>query len=368
MSKRTGARMVWVWPIVALAFYALAAVVGARGPIGGSAVGVALAAALVPVLLGAVFAAVFHSEVIAHRTGEPAGTLVLTGAVTIIEVALIASVMAGANAGSTLARDSVFAVVMIVCNGLIGLCIVIGGVRYREQSFRVTGSGAYLSVLMTLAVLALVLPNYTESVPGPFYSTVQLVFVILTTLALYAIFLYLQTIRHRDYFLVEPIEAAANCDDAGPTDRAVIASAAFLVLSLMGVILLSKKFAASLETGLASMGAPEALAGILVALLVLLPEAVAAVEAARHDKLQKSINLALGSSLATIGLTVPAVAVVSIVTNRPVTLGIGAKETVLLVLTFAVSLLTFATGRTNILSGFVHLVLFATFALLVFAP
>jgi Ca2+:H+ antiporter len=360
--------MMWVWPVVALAFFVVASIFGAGASFQDSAVGVAFAVGLVPVLFGAVFAAVYHSEVIAHRTGEPYGTLMLTASVTIIEVALITSVMAGGDGSPTLARDSVFAVVMIVCNGLVGLCIVIGGLRYREQSFRVTGAGAYLMVLMALAVLTLVLPNYTYTVPGPFYSTAQLAYVSFATIALFGVFLYIQTVRHRDYFVADIVQGETSAEEPALSSRAVAASVLFLLMSLAGVILLAKKFAAVLEVALANAGAPASVAGVLVALLVLLPEALAAVTAARRDQLQKSINLALGSSLATIGLTVPAVAAVSIALDRRLTVGIEGKDVVLLALTFAVSLLTFATGRTNILSGFVHLVLFVTFCFFVFLP
>jgi Ca2+:H+ antiporter len=358
---------VWWWPVMALAVFALATVYGVGATFKPSPLGVILATALLPVLFGTVFAAVYHSEVIAVRTGEPYGTLVLTGAVTVIEVALITSVMAAGHGSATLARDSVFAVVMLVCNGLVGLCIVIGGLRYHEQSFRVSGAGSYLMVVMTLAILTLVLPDYTSSVTGPYYSTAQMIFVSIATIALYATFLYIQTVRHRDYFILE-------LDDPGvahgnpQSELTVAASAFFLLLSLAVIVLLAKKFAAVLEVALAFAKAPTAVGGIIVALLVLLPEAIAAVTAARRNQLQKSINLALGSTLATIGLTVPAVAVVSVGFGQGIALGLDQKDTVLLVLTFAVSLLTFATGRTNILAGFVHLVLLATFLFLVFAP
>jgi Ca2+:H+ antiporter len=360
--------MAWLWPPAAVLFYVAASAMGAGGTDLSSPIAVGFAVAAVPVLLGAVFAAVFHSEVIAHRTGEPYGTLVLTVSVIIIEVALIMAIMASGKGNPALARDSIFAVVMIVCNGMVGLCIVIGGLKYREQSFRVTGASAYLTVLMPLAVLTLVLPNFTITTPGPVYSREQLVFVSLVTLALYAVFLYMQTILHRDYFLIEGAEDEAGGEVHAHPAVPIWANVAFLLLSLVSVVLLAKKFAGVLEAGLEEIGAPEAVAGVLVALLVLLPEAVAAVAAARRDQLQKSINLALGSSLATIGLTMPAIAALAILQDQPILLGVGGEQTILLALTFAVSLLTFATGRTNILSGFVHLVLFATFALLVFAP
>jgi Ca2+:H+ antiporter len=368
---RLAARLVWLWPLLALGFFGVVAAVGVAGPYRGAPLVLTLAVLLLPVLLGSAFAAVFHAEVIAHRTGEPYGTLILTVAVTVIEVALITSVMAApGGAGSTLARDSVFAVVMIVCNGMVGLGIVIGGLKHGEQSFQVTGASAYLSVLMTLAVLTLVMPSYTSTTPGPIYSTGQLVAVSLATLALYAIFLYVQTVRNRDYFIAAALGETAPDDHGHPVSsaRAVWASVGFLVLALVSVILLAKKFAVVLDATLAQSGAPAELGGVVVALLVLTPEAAAAFGAARRDELQKSINLALGSSLANIGLTVPAVATVAIASGYPLTLGIGPKETVLLALTFAVSLLTFATGRTTLLSGFVHLVLFAIYGLLVFLP
>jgi Ca2+:H+ antiporter len=256
---------------------------------------------------------------------------------------------------------------MIVCNGLVGLCILTGGLRYREQGFRVTGVSAYLAVLLVLAMLALILPNYTRALPGPVYSASQLVFVSAVTVALYLVFLYIQTVRHRDYFIVlgrETNEEMAH----SPSNRALAIAAALLLISLTGVILLAKKFAVVVEAGTSAVGAPPATVGVIVALLILLPEGVAALQAARRNELQKSLNLALGSSLATIGLTIPAVAGVSIVLDRNLVLGLDPKDSVLLGVTLIVSVLTFGTGRTNILYGFVHLVLFATFLFLVFAP
>ncbi len=356
----------WALPAIGAAFTALAYLFGfdPAGP--ASALKLAIGAALIPVLFATVFAAVHHAEVIAQRTGEPYGTLILTAAVTIIELALIVSVMTAGKDNPALARDAVFAVVMIVCNGLVGLCIVIGGIRHGEQSFRVTGASSYLSVLMVLAVLTLVLPNYTSTTPGPFFSESQLVFISIATIALYAVFLYIQTIRHREYFIAAG--AAAESHATLPSTTQVALSLALLLISLVAVILLAKKFADVVEATLIGTRTPEFAVGVLVALLVLLPEALAAIGAARRDELQKSINLALGSSLATIGLTVPAIGTVAIAIHKELLLGIDGKHTVLLLLTFAVSLLTFATGRTNILSGFVHLVLFATFAFLVLSP
>ncbi|QQS11480.1 MAG: ionic transporter y4hA [Rhodospirillales bacterium] len=320
------------------------------------------------VLTGAVFAAVHHADVIAHRTGEPYGTLVLTVAVTVIEVSLIVSIMLAGDGSPTLARDTVFAVVMLVCNGLVGLCLVFGGLKYGEQGFRVTGASAYLVVLMPLATLTLILPSHTTSAPGPFYTAPQVLFIGAATLALYGVFLYVQTVRHRDYFLSDAAKAPAGAEHPPPTAGAVWESAGLLLMSLTAVVLLAKSFADSVKTAVAALGAPVAVIGLLVALLVLLPETLAALRAARRDELQKSLNLALGSSLATIGLTIPAVAALSVIVDRPLALGLEAIDAILLALTFGVSLVTFGAGRTNILPGFVHLVLFATFVFLVFAP
>jgi Ca2+:H+ antiporter len=337
---------------------------GFSGDIISSPVGIFLATALILLLIGTMFAAVHHAEVIARRTGEPDGTLVLTVAVTVIEVALIASIMVGGESGPALARDTVFSVIMIVGNELVGLCILLGGMRYREQGFRVTGVSAYLVILIVLATLTLVLPNDTQARLGPFYSPSQLVFVTLITLALYGVFLYIQTVRDRDYLLVLDAEGRNVSSDL-PQNRAVIVSAALLALSLSAVILLSKMFAAVVEAGTTLVGAPEA---VVVALLVLLPESVAAVRAARANQRQKSLDLALGSPLATISLTIPAVAAVNLTLQRALVLGLDGEDTVLLMLTAVASLLTFGTGRTNILYSFVHLVIFATFLFLVFVP
>ena len=360
--------MSWAFPLAGLAFFAAVTTLGLGKSFSGSAPDVAVALALVPVLFGAVFAAVHHAEVIAHRTGEPFGTLVLTIAVTVMEVALIGSALVGDDPKPALARDTIFAVVMIVVNGLVGVCILLGGLRHREQSFRVTGANAYLAVLIPLAALSLVLPNHTVAAPGGAYSVSQLAYVAAATLAVYGSFLYTQTVRNREYFsLVIKDDEAADKAHA-PSDRATLVSAGLLILALAVVILLSKTFTAAVEFGLARASAPAAVAGVIVALLILLPEFTAAIRAARADKLQKSINLALGSACATIGLTIPAVAIISIVFGAKLELGIDAKDTTLLLVTVAVALLTFGTGRTNILYGLIHLVLFATYGFLLFAP
>src|SRR6202049_3326893 len=357
-------RSAWIFPALAVILFAAATALGFTFT--HSAAGLAFAAVLLIILFGTVFAAVHHAEVIAERIGEPYGTLLLTLAVTVIEVALIATIMVGERSVPTLARDTVFAVVMIVCNGLVGICILAGGLRYREQDVQVSGSGLYLSVLIVLATITLIMPNYTLTTPGPTYSAGQLGFVSVVTVILYGVFLYTQTIRHRNYFINE---AAGNADDgAHASNRMLALSIVLLLISLLAVVLLAKKFSLVVDAGTALIGAPPAFTGILVALLILLPESVAAVAAARKNDLQKSINLALGSSLATIGLTIPAVAVGAFALDKQLVLGLNGEDTVLLVLTFVLSMLTFGTGRTNILFGLVHLVVFAVFLFLVFVP
>jgi Ca2+:H+ antiporter len=330
-----------------------------------STAGLVFAAVLLVTLFGTVFAAVHHADVIAIRIGEPFGTLLLTLAVTVIEVALIESLMLSEKAVTALARDTVFAVVMIVCNALVGICILAGGLRYREQDVRVSGSNLYLSVLTVLATITLILPNYTLTTPGPVYSASQLGFVSAITILLYGVFLYTQTVRHRDYFVSHSTD---DLDHGLVSNRMLFISTGLLLVSLLGVVLLAKKFSQVVDAGAAMIGAPPAFAGVVVAILILLPESLAAVGAARKDNLQKSINLALGSSLATIGLTVPAVAVAAYALDKQLVLGLSAQNMVLLLLTLILSLLTLGGGRTNILFGMVHLVVFAVFIFLVFVP
>jgi Ca2+:H+ antiporter len=357
-------RSAWIFPALSVLFFAGATALGTTFT--PSAAGLVFAAALLVILFGTVFAAVHHAEVIAERIGEPYGTLLLTLAVTVIEVALIATIMLGDKPVPTLARDTVFAVVMIVCNGLVGICILAGGLRYREQDVQVTGSSLYLSVLIVLATITLIMPNYALTTPGPTYSAAQLAFIGVITVILYGVFLYTQTIRHRDYFIRE---SAGFKDDGTLTSNRILGlSIVLLAISLLAVVLLAKKFSLVVDFATARIGAPPAFAGVLVALLILLPESVAAVAAARKNDLQKSINLALGSSLATIGLTIPAVAVAAFALDKQLVLGLNAQEMVLLVLTFVLSMLTFGTGRTNILFGLVHMVVFAVFVFMVFVP
>jgi len=342
----------WAWPLAAWLILILATLLGTSGLIT-TAAGV--------VLIGTVFAAVHHAEVVAHRTGEPFGTLVLALAVTIIETALIISVMLAAPADNAgLARDTVFAAVMIVCNGIVGVCLLSGGARHHEQDFQLQGANAALAVLAALTVLTLVLPNFTTATPGPRFSTPQLTFEEAVSLALYGSFIFIQTVRHRDYFL--PVAEDETGEHAlAPANRTALLSAGLLLLSLVAIVGLAKALTPTVELAITRLDLPRAVVGIVIAALVLLPEGLAALRAAQANRLQTSLNLALGSSLATIGLTIPAVAAVSILLEQPLELGLVAKDEVLLAITLLVSVITLVTGRTTVLQGIVHLVIFAVF-------
>lgn len=357
-----------LFPILAIAFVILAPLIGFdAGEQPPSPLSLTLSAAMVFIMLGAVFAAVHHADVVAHRVGEPFGTLVLTLAVTIIEVALIESIVLKPGSSPALARDTVFAVIMVVCNALVGMCILWGGLRHHEQEFQASGASVYLSVLGALSVLTLVLPNYTATTTGPYFSNAQLVFVSVITIVLYGAFLFIQTSRHTDYFRAEAGTTKSE-NHIYPSNRTVAVSAIMLLVALAGVILTAKKFAILLEIGLSHVGAPAAVAGIIIAVVVLAPESITAVRAAHNNELQKSLNLALGSSLATIGLTIPAVAITNVFIGKQIEIGLSGRDTLLLALTLFLSLLTFGSGRTNILAGLVHLIVFATFLFLVFVP
>ena len=348
----------WTWHLLALVILVADTIFGQSPP---------LAAAEGVALVGTVFAAVYHAEVVAHRVGEPFGSLVLALAVTVIEVALIVSAMiAGETDTAGLARDTVFAAVMIVCNGIVGLCLLAGGLRHREQVFQLQGAKAALSVIIALTALTMVFPNVTSTTPGPTFSSSQLAFVAFVSLTLYISFLFVQTVRHRDYFLLESGEAETHVLPS--PNRVAILSTGLLFVSLLLVVALAKILTPTLELLVETVGAPRSVLGIVIAGLVLLPEGLASYRAAKANRLQTSINLALGSVLATIGLTIPAVAGVSILFNKPLTLGLGAKEELLLALTLIVSLLTIGTGRTTVLQGIVHLVIFAVFLFLSLVP
>ncbi len=347
----------WAFPILAWLLFALKTLTPIDGP-------VLVVFALV--LGGAVFAAVHHAEVVAHRVGEPFGTLVLAIAVTIIEVALIVSVMlTGGPDKAALARDTVFSAVMIVCTGIVGLCLLAGAARHREQDFRIQGVNGALGVLAALAVLTMVLPNYTQ-MPGPTFTKSQLEFVGVVSLVLYGVFVFVQTVRHRDYFLAETEQDDHHLPP--PSVRTAVVCALLLLVSLVGVVGLAKALSPAVEAGVAASGAPKAVVGVIIAAVVLLPEGLAAVRAARLNRLQTSLNLAFGSAIASIGLTIPVVAAVSVVLGTPLTLGLDPKETVLLALTLLLSTLTVATGRTSILQGAIHLTVFAVFLFFAVVP
>ena len=326
------------------------------------------AALLVVGLMASVLAAVYHAEVVAHKVGEPFGTLVLALAVTLIEVALIVSLMlAGGEATTGLARDTVFAAIMIILNGIVGICLLVGASQHREQSFGQHGVSASLATLAAIAVLTLVLPNYTLTKVGPYYSASQLAFIAVISLVLYGTFVLVQTVRHRDYFL--PQQPVADDDHApAPPTRMAWISGALLLACLGCVVLLAKALSPSLEKAVLSMGAPKALVGIIIAAVVLLPEGIAAYHAARANRLQTSLNLALGSALASIGLTIPCVAIVALLNGWTLTLGIDIKSTVLLILSLIVASLSLTGGRTTIMQGTVLLTICAVYLFVTIVP
>lgn len=320
------------------------------------------------VLLGAaVMAAVYHAEVLAHYFGEPFGSLILALAVTVIETSLIVSIMLGGGEGvETLARDTLIAAIMIVVNGIIGMCLLVGGSAHREQTYTQGGVSKALAMLATLAVLTLVLPNYTTSAAGPFYSPQQLVFVSIVSLIVYGTFVVAQTMRHRESFLHG--EGDDRAHEAPVTKTKSAAAALLLLVALTGVVLLAKNLSPTIEAQVAAAGAPRALVGIIIAALVLAPEGFAAVRAARADRVQTSLNLALGSSLATIGLTIPAVSAVALLLGLDLKLGLSMLSTVLLALTLLVATLTLSQGRTTMVQGVIHLVIFATWLFTTVVP
>jgi Ca2+:H+ antiporter len=319
-------------------------------------------------LAASVFAAVHHAEVVAHRVGEPYGTLVLALAVTLIEVALIVSLMiAGGTEAAALARDTVFAAVMIILNGIIGLCLLVGGLRHREQTFSLDGVSAALVALAAIVVLALVFPNYTVTTPGPYYSPSQLILIAVVSLVIYGAFVFAQTIGHRGIFVED--EAATEPQHHAPPSNAVTTAGAILLMAcLTAVVLLAKKLAPSLESAVSRMGAPDAAVGVIIAAIVLLPEGLAALRAARANRLQTSLNLALGSALASIGLTIPAVSVLSLYLHTELVLGIDTKSTVLLILSLFITAIALRTGRTIVLHGIVLLVIFVVYLFTTVVP
>ena len=328
---------------------------------------------LVAVLLGAaVLAAVHHAEVVAHRVGEPFGSLVLAVAVTVIEVALIVTLMvSGGPDTASLARDTVFAAVMITSNGIVGLALLVGAVRYGLALFNAEGTGAALATVATLATVCLVLPTFTTTTPGPEFSTGQLTFAAIASLALYGLFVVTQTVRHRDFFL--PVTAAGGVAEpeehaSPPSSRDALVSLCLLLVALVAVVGLAKAESPAIEAGVRAAGFPPSFVGVVIALLVLAPETLAAVRAARRERTQISLNLAYGSAMASIGLTIPAIALATIWLPQPLLLGLGPTQVVLLGLTVVVSVLTVVPGRATRLQGGIHLVLLAAFLFLAINP
>jgi Ca2+:H+ antiporter len=321
-------------------------------------------------LIGSVIAAVHHAEVIAYRVGEPFGTLVLASAITVIEVALIVSLMLGGGRleAVTLARDTVLASVMIILTGIIGMCILAGAIRYKEQVFRLQGVSAALVTLTAILVFALILPKFTPSLNGFTNSPTQLLFVAIACLILYITFVMVQTVRHRTFFLSPETTENENVLPPTPTVMETLVSALLLILCLGIVVLLAKALTSDIENIVLKAGAPKSLVGVIIAAVVLLPEGLAAYRAARKNRLQTSLNLALGSALASIGLTIPTVAIVSLITGMEITLGIDIKAMVLLVLAQFTIVLSLATGRTNVLQGIVLLTIFVVYLFTIISP
>jgi Ca2+:H+ antiporter len=330
-----------------------------------------LLGAFCAVILNAAVAIVRHAEVLAHRLGEPFGTLLLTLAVTGLEVCMVAFVMSTGEPKPELARDTMFAVVMLVLNGFLGLTLFLGGLRHREQTYNLQGAHTFLVLIIPFTVLGLVLPNFTDSTPGPTLSTFQMVFLSVISIATYGLFLYLQNHRHRDYFIAPAAPAGAPApatDDHphGESSRSTLFHALMLAAYGLPVVLLAKKMAVPLDAVVLQLGAPPALGGLVVAILVLTPESIAAVRAALANELQRAVNILLGSVLASIGLTIPLVIGVCLFTGRELILGIDQVDTVLLLLTLVTSILTFSVPRTHLLLGGVHLMLFGAYLMLLF--
>jgi Ca2+:H+ antiporter len=320
------------------------------------------------VILWSAICVVRHADCLAIKLGEPYGTLILTLSAISIEVVMISTAMLHGANNPTLGRDAIFAVIMIALNGLVGVCLLLGGLRYREQHYNIQGVNVYIDVIMALAVLGLVLPNFTTSTSGPTFSTEQEIFFASVSLLLYAIFLLIQTLRHRGYFLDSKEIATAHSPNQLARVRSTGFHALMLILYLGVVIFLAEKFAIPLDNSIEQFHMPQAFGGAIIAALVLSPEGLGGITASIHNQLQRSINILFGSVLATIGLTIPAVLIIGLLTKRSVALGLQGGNLPLLLLTLAVSVVTFTSRRTNVLQGCVHLLLFAVFVLLIFVP
>jgi Ca2+:H+ antiporter len=331
---------------------------------------------LFAVMIWCAFGVVRHADALAELLGEPYGTLILTVAVISMEVAVLATIMLDGTPSPTLPRETMFAILMIVLNGMVGTVLAIGGLRHVEQEYNLQGAMAYLAVITPLAIIALVVPTFTQATTGPTFSTQQAVIFGVLTALLYAAFLFIQTTRHRNFFVQPSKRTAVDVERAEPASpephthgpvHSTPYHAALLLATLLPVVLLSKPLATLLDFGIEQMGLPIALGGVLIAILILSPEWTAACRAAARNQLQRAVNLSLGSALSTIGLTVPVVLAISVFTGTPLELGLSNVEIVLLGLTLFVCQMTFSGAPTNILLGFVHLVLFAAYLVLVFS-
>jgi Ca2+:H+ antiporter len=318
-------------------------------------------------ILVSAFAVVRHAEGLAELLGEPFGTLLLTLSMSGMEMMMITAVMYAGRGESSLARDTMLAIVMIVLNGLVGICLLLGGLRYHEQTYNLYGANAFLAVILPLAVLGLILPSFTVSSPGPTLSALQAGFLIVMSVGLYSVFLAIQTLRHRDYFVSPDPATDTSEPHRGHEVRSARHHALFLLAYVLPIVFLAKQIAAPIDYGISILGAPSPLGGLLVAVLILSPESLAAIRAARANRLQRSINLALGTALSSISLTIPAVLVIGFLTGRTIILGLDAPDAVLLALTLVVSMGTFAFERTNVLLGAVHGLLFLAYLMLIFA-
>jgi Ca2+:H+ antiporter len=327
---------------------------------------------LLAAVLGSAISVVRHADALAEWLGEPYGTLILTLSVTSIEVMSISAVMMHGANNPTLARDTLFAVTMIILNGMIGLSLLLGGWRYREQQYNLQGANAYLGVIIPLGVLVLVMPNFTTTTAGPTLSSAQEIFFVILSASLYSAFLFLQTRRHRGYFTHN---GAIDNDNEGEGDVGEAPDRhgmrpyvhALLLLAYMApVVYLAEQLARPVDYLIETMQAPAQLGGLAIAILVATPEAIGAVRAAAANNLQRSINIFLGSVLSTIGLTVPAIIIISHISHHPIELGLQHTDQTLFLLTLAMCVVNFSSGRTNVLQGGVHLMLFAAYLFLIF--
>ncbi len=348
----------YVFPAAALALALL-------GPLAHLPFTAVLAVVQTLLLVGCSFACVHHAEAIADRIGQPFGTLVLTLSVTVIEVSVLVSMMLNGENNPTLAREAVLSTVMFVCTGIVGACLLLGSLRHREQEVRQQGVNGYLSVIIAISVLCLLLPEATAAGQRGGSNQFQIGFIMAGTVLLYGAFLFMQTVRHRDDFLVDDTEIRED-----PREKRMGVHIPLLLAGLVGVVALSSGVAAGVEEGLDRLGLrdPDAVVGAAVVALLLLPETITAIRAARRNELQRSVNTALGSALATIGLTMPAMFVVSQLVGRPIALGLDPEDRIQLLLVLVLSIVSFGTGRTNLLNGFVHLVLFAIYVMTLFVP